>query len=157
MTLVLQDSTVGGILDDIVAQDPRYSYELVDSNAIHVFPRNAKTDPNDLLNVKVKHFEVSAAPYDLLLKYPQYHIPELQVELIRRSKAGGVVGHMMGGVDVPKVTLSLRDVTVRDVLNAIAQQTLEFAGSQHAATGWIYTFRIGESVPLGGHPRWDLF
>ncbi|MEE8608482.1 MAG: hypothetical protein V3S55_12825 [Nitrospiraceae bacterium] len=157
LTLVSRDTTVRKILQLIMAQDSRYTYEVIDSHLIHVFPRGAKDDPNNLLNVNVKRFEVSASAYDLLLKYPHYHIPELEAEVLRRSKAGATRLHMMGGVDVPKITLNLRDITVRDILNNIALETLQFRTGRHNPTGWIYTFRIDKSVPLGGHPRWGLF
>lgn len=157
LTLVLEHSSVKKVLERITAQDPRYTYEVIDSHLIHVFPRGSTNDPDDLLNIKVKRFDVLAGSYDLLLKYPQYHIPELEVELMRRSRAGGMAVSMLGGGDVPKITLNLRDVTVRDILNSIALETLQFRTGRHNPTGWIYTFRIDKSVPLGGHPRWNLF
>lgn len=157
LTLTLQGATVKDVLDGIILQDPRYTYEVIDSRLIHVFPREARTDPSNLLNIRVKRFRVSDAPYDRVLKYPQYHIAELEVELMRRSKAGGYVASMMGGADAPRISLDLQDVTVRDVLNRIAQKTEKFPGPLFGPTGWIYTFRVDTSVPLGGHPCWDLF
>lgn len=157
LTLTLQAGTVKDVLDGIILQDPRYTYQVIDSRLIHVFPGEARTDPSNLLNIKVKRFTVSDAPYDLLLKYPQYHIAELEVELMRRSKAGGYAGSMVGGAGAPRITLDLQDVTVRDVLNRIAQETEKFSGPVFSPTGWIYMFRIDTSVPLGGHPQWGVF
>lgn len=157
LTLALENTTVNVVLQRILAQDPRYTYEVIDPHLIHVFPRSAKHDPTNLLNLQVKRFAVSTGRYDLLLKYPSYHIQELQAELLRRSKAGGVVGHMLGDPDAPRVTVTIENATVRDILNRIAQETEKFATEHHKPTGWIYTFRIDKSVPLGGHPRWTLF
>lgn len=156
VSIAIQDSTVKEVLERIIALDPRYTYEVIDSHLLHVFPRGAKHDPTNLLNVKVKRFAVSDR-YDSLIKYPDYHIRELQAELLRRSKAGGVVRSMLGDPDAPTVTLNLEGVTVREVLNQIAQRTEKFSTGHYKPTGWIYTFQIDKSVPLGGHPRWALF
>ena len=157
LTLTLQAGTVKDVLDGIILQDPRYSYEVIDSRLIHFFPGEERADASNLLNIKVKRFSVSHAAYDRLLKYPQYHIAELEGELMHRSKSGGFAVSMMGGADAPRITLDLQDVTVRDVLNRIAQETEKFSGPVFTPTGWIYMFRTDTSVPLGGHPKWDLF
>ncbi len=157
LTLDLRDSSVKDILERLTSQDPRYDYLVIDETLIHVFPRDAKDDTGNLLNLKVSHFEISEGRYDLLLKYPLYHIPELQIEYMKRSKSGRIVGSMMGGGDVPKVSLSLRDVTVREILNHISLKTKDFPEQTNIRTGWMYTFRIDKSVPLGGHPRWQIF
>lgn len=148
-------ATVGQVLDSIVSQDPRYAYEVIDSRLIHVFPHRAKQDPRDLLNVRVRNLKIPERQYDILLKYPQYFIPELQQEIEHRSGTSGYAGSTMGGVDLPKVGVSLESGTVRDALNRIAQKTEEFAKLPPA--GWIYTFRTDESSPLGGHPTWQIF
>lgn len=154
LDLFLQEATVGELLAHLVEQDSRYTYEVVAPNVIHVYPRGAKDNPHDLLNVPVTDFEITYQ-YDLLLKYPYVLIPSLQAEVMRRGKAGGIVGSMMGGAESPKVSVRLRRGTVRDVLNQVAQRTVEF--QETPPSGWLYALKIEPSKPLGGEPTWNLF
>jgi len=155
LTLSFEKGTVGQVLDSIMTQDPRYAYEVIDSRLIHVLPRGAKQDPTDLLNVRVRNLEIRDQQYDILFNYPQYFIPELEQAIERRSGTQGYAASMMGSVDLPRVSISMRTGTVRDVLNRIAQKTEDF--SRLPPTGWIYTFRIDEASPLRGHPTWQVF
>lgn len=157
LTFSLERSTVREILDEIIRQDPQYQYEVIDEQLIHMFPRRAKDDPTDLLNVRVDRFQVSGVGYEELIQYLPHHVPELQLEMLRRAKAGGVVASILSSYGVPEVTLELENVTVRDILNRVAQETEQFRGMEFGPTGWLYTFRIDETVPLGGHPHWNLF
>lgn len=157
LTLSLRNSTVREALDRITSLDARYTYCVAVGEVIHIFPRGAKSDPDDLLNTKVKTFTTSGVPYDRLLQYPNYYIPELAAELARRSKAGGVVGVMMSSTGVPRVTVEIQNATVRDILNQISLQAAKVSKSPAVPTGWLYTFRIDKSVPLGGHAHWQLF
>ena len=156
LTLALRHGTVREVLNGLVAQDPRYTFQVIGSELVHVFPVGANKDPQDLLNTKVKLFSVSGISYDLVLKYPYYYIPELSAEVARRSKSSEAVGHTMGNVGVPTITITLRDVTVRDILNEIARRAAMASKSKQIHTGWIYTFRVDKFSPLGGYPRWEL-
>jgi hypothetical protein len=157
ITVAVSDCTVKEVLDRITRLDPRYSYSVFRGGLIHVFPVLARDDANDLLNTKVKAFTTSGVPYDRLLQYPNYYIPELGAELLRRSKAGGVAVSELSSTGVPGVTVEVRNATVRDILNQISLNAAKVAKSPVVPTGWVYTFRVDKSVPLGGHPRWSLF
>jgi len=155
LTLRFENSSVRQILDAIKSAGPRYGCEIVDSAVVHFFPLSLKHDAEDLLNVGVKSTKLSGVAFDVVLKYPPYFIPELGTEMRRRSGAQGSTIVMMGS-DVPQITVAVSDGTVRDVLNRVALETLKFREGRHGATGWVYTFRIDESLPLGGEPRWEL-
>lgn len=157
LTLSLRNSTVREALDRITSLDARYTYCVAVGEVIHICPRGAKSDPDDLLNTKVRKFSASGVPYDQLLQYPNYHIAELGAELLRRSRAGGVAGSELSSTGVPGVTVEVQNATVRDILNQISLQAAKVAKPQVAPPGWVYTFRVDKTVPLGGHPRWSLF
>ena len=129
-------------------------FEVLDSRLIHVFPRDAKRDRTDLLNVGVHDLKLTAR-YDILLQYPEYIIPELQTEVARRSKTGGFAGSMLGNPNAQQVTVATLSGTVRDVLNAVAEKTEDLPGT--TPSGWIYTFQIDSALPMGGRPHWGLF
>jgi len=156
LTLAVGHGTVREVLQRLIALDPRYTYRIVGSEIVHVFPAAASKDPRDLLNIKVKSFSISQTNFDLLLKYPHHYIPELAAELARRSKTGESVGHTMGNVDVPRVSIHLEHTSVRDILNEVARRAAAVSKSQQIPTGWVYTFRVDKSIPLGGHPFWEL-
>jgi|GEM_PF-3852400 len=62
---------------------------------------------------------------------------------------------MLGGTGLPKVSLTMQHGTVRDVLNAVSEKMEAFRVDE--PTGWVYTFHIEKSKPLGGQPKWGLF
>lgn len=153
----LRTGTVGQVLGKIINQDPRYDFEVIDEQLVHVFPRKSRRDPANLLNIQVEHFKVSGIAYSELVSYLPYHVPELQLELMRRGRAGGVVGSVLSETGVPTLRLELENVTVRDILNRVAQESESLKENEMGPTGWIYTFKIDNTTPLGGHPRWELF
>jgi hypothetical protein len=157
LTLSVANSTAKQVLDRITSLDPRYTYRITKGHVIHVYPRGAENDPDDLLNTRVKVFAISGIPYDRLLQYPFHYIPELGAEILRRSRAGGVVGNELSSTGVPGVTVEIQNGTVRDILNQVSLEAAKLSKSPVVPTGWVYTFRIDKSVPLGGHPHWELF
>lgn len=156
-----EPTTVGQILEEIIRQDPRYSYDVVNEHLIHVYPRGAKGDPDDLLNIRVTRLQISSVEYEDLIKNIRVYIPELEREILRRvipkGQIGGVLRISKSGVGYPRLSLVVENTTVRDILNRIAQQTQLFRDREPGPTGWVYTFQINELAPGGGHPRWELF
>jgi hypothetical protein len=157
LTLALTNSTVKEVLDRIMRLDPGYTYSVFRGALIHVFPVPGRDDPNDLLNTKVKAFTTSGVPYDRLLQYPDHYIPELGGEILRRSRAGGVAVSELSSTGVPGVTVEVQNATVRDILNEISLRAGKVSKGEAPPPGWVYTFRVDKTVPLGGHPRWCLF
>ncbi|HXZ28836.1 MAG TPA: hypothetical protein VEG08_12660, partial [Terriglobales bacterium] len=151
LRLHLTRSTVGGVLRSIIRQDPRYDFEVLDSKLVHVFPRTAKQNAEDLLNTPVRNLRLSA-PYDILLQYPQYHVPELQIRMFPR---GSGPGSMLSSGDAPAIEVTLATGTVRDVLNLVAQKSERLKNT--TPKGWIYCFRVDPSLSLGGQPSWQVF
>jgi len=156
LALSVKDSTVKGVLDRIAASDPRYTYYEFGGGLVHVLPVDADADPQDLLNTEVKMFTASGIPYDRLLQYPDHYIPELGAELARRRTAGGVTGSMLFSSGVASVTVKVTYGTVRSCLNQVSLEAAKVSKSEPVPKGWVYTFRIDKSDPLGGHPRWGL-
>ncbi len=162
LTFEIDRGTVRDVLQEIVMRDPHYTYEVVDEHLINVFPLGAKEDPKNLLNVMIKNFQITEIGCDRLIRYLDSHVRELNSAIMERSRVAGQLGwgrasSQVYGIGIPKVSLSASNLTVRELLNRIAQETEQLQGQEHGPTGWIYTFRVDESVPLGGHPRWDLF
>lgn len=155
LTVNLLNASVGQALKSLTAQDSRYTYEVIDSRLIHVLPRGAGHNPEDLLNVRITDLKISSVKFDELLQCPNYFIPQLETVILQRSNLHGYAASILGSADAPEVSIKMNRGTVRDVLNAVSQETEAFHDGR--AYGWIYTFRIEKNNPLGGQPTWQVF
>ncbi len=125
------DSSLRGALESIVTTDPKYVWE-VKRSVINLVPRNG--EPR-LLKVRVSKLQIIGAKtvnegLDQLLATPEVR----KLNLGRRFVQGGVYRFNPQN-PTPKVgrkiSLSLRNVTVREALNAIARA--------HGNAVWILT------------------
>jgi hypothetical protein len=157
LTISLDGTTIKDVLDQIVKHDPRYIYQKIDSHLIHVLPVSALHDHRDLLSITIKNFKIAGVPYDAFLKNPPNFIPDLQGEIMLRSKSGGYIGGGLLASGVPTINLTVQNITVRQLLNRIAEETLKLPRSEFAPIGWIYTLRLDNSLAMGGEPKWDIF
>lgn len=117
-----QDYSLRGVLDSIVSSDPRYMWEIKDG-VVNVVPD--KRLPS-FLAVRISKFEISDVEslrevLSLLLSLPE--VREAQRSLGSQAVQGGSYAFCPGGCS-PKekrISISLKDVTVREALNAIAR------------------------------------
>lgn len=170
----LINTTVEDILNRLCEADARYAYEVVNDVLINVFPVEAKSDPNNLLNIKVRNFEVDECVLlaNLVLQIGE-RAPELKEYLSmkaeeyarKRGRPTGNAGSILSGNSpLPKISLKLENVTVREILNAIVLYDLKLYHEQKRPEGWPpigwkYEFIIDPDAPtgLGGYPRWEMF
>jgi len=116
--------TVGEFLRDLFRQAPTYEYEVISEHTVSVYPKGAKEDPNDILNLRIPRFDVDDQDAGPILGFPDMFIPELQAKLFPPTPGQDQLFQYIGGVvPGPKVTLHLRDVTVREILNAVTVAT----------------------------------
>ena len=150
------DGTLGTFLRDVFRQMPGYEYETISEHTISVYPKGAKDDPNDLLNVKVPQFDVDNAPAGRIMGFPDLFIPELHDRIFpvqpgQERRPTVYIGPVPRG---PEVTVHLRNVTVREILNtvAVATESPRGNGKDEAPYGWIYrtTTETGEHRPYWG-------
>ncbi|MGH9445874.1 MAG: hypothetical protein ACRD3O_09125 [Terriglobia bacterium] len=68
---------------------------------------------------------------------------------------------LSGNMPPPRLSLHLRNVTVREVLNSLALASVNRfkEGKNYGPTGWEYDFLIdpNASTGLGGYPHWKAF
>lgn len=117
-----RDSSLRGILDSIVSTDPRYTWEVKD-DVINVLPSNGLPP---FFAVRISRFEIShvETPNEALFKL--LAIPEVrqaQLNLGRHAVQGGVYAFCPGcpPKETKKISVNLKDVTVREALNAISR------------------------------------
>lgn len=152
-----RDGTVGEYLDDLFRQLPAYEYEVVSEHTVSVYPRGAKEDPNDILNFRIPKFDIDGVHAGTILGFPAMFIPELRAKLAPPTPGKPQIFIYAGPVPPgPKITLHLRNATVREILNAatVATENPEGDGRDDYPIGWIYrtSTRTGEKKP-----NWGVF
>lgn len=172
--LEIKDATIKEILDNLVTQDPRYDYEIINGLLINVFPRIAKTSPNNLLNIRVFKISIHGNYFlSSLIKRPYYWIPELREFMensIRAYKAvnkegfnslnegfrAGTYWDYQSDLYQP-LNFEFREKTVREILNSLVSQgTIISRNRGGKALSWKYQFIIDPDAytGLGGYPLW---
>jgi hypothetical protein len=148
-------STLGEAMKQIFEQLPDYKFETVSEHMVIIYPKGALTDPNDVLNVRVAQFDaVNIHPSDLLFR-PQEFIPELKARLDPQNPRNPQPSGYVGGIHAAgaTITLHLKNVTVRDILNAVSQAMDQFPADE-PPLGWVYSFSPKPSSPQGGTHAW---
>jgi len=138
------DATLGVALREVIAQLPPYEMEAVSDHLIDLRPKGAREDPDNILNLRVPTFDTASTAAYGILDAPRDFIPELNQALRPEPEPGKQVielyfGGYHGG---PPVTLHLKNVTVRDILNAASVATEQSYGDHKpdAPRGWTFAF-----------------
>ena len=136
-SLEIRDATVVQVLDAIVNAHGSYTWEPYRSNIpaitgvwiVNVFPRGAKKDQVNLMNIRVPSLELKEVEPSQVLHRPYDFISELAHRYWEFT--GGPHGFVNGGTMSLDflLTLRLEDKSVREVLNEI---------SIHSGLGWLY-------------------
>ncbi|MFQ5664111.1 MAG: hypothetical protein ACE5HL_09780 [Terriglobia bacterium] len=149
-------STLGDALRQIFRQLPNYRFEIAGERLINIYPVGAKEDPDDILNVHVARFDVVDEQPSSLLSRPKDFIPELKDRLTPERtgppRPSGYFGVVPTGTG-PTVTVHLRNVTVRQILNAVTEAMEEFP-PDYMPVGWVYSFEGDPASPIGGEHSW---
>ena len=172
ITIEATETTVGEVLDKLIAADPRYTYEITGDSIINVFPRGAKTDPNNLLNIRVSKFALHGKYHlSLVVRRIDHWIPELGSRIAnaqaqyRREMGLGPYAVATTGSPwnsqydfLPEAHLDLQSMTVREILNALILHSAKiYQGRLNGfPISWKYEFIIDPDAPtgLGGYPAW---
>lgn len=144
-------SDLGSALTQILAQVPGYKLEVVSPHLIDIYPAGAKEDSEDLLNMHVARFDVAGTQQGFVLTHPTAFIPPLAAR-IAPAPGGIEVGSVLFPSG-PTVTLHLRNVTVRQILNAVSEAG-ENSTANLAPLGWVSTFSRNPELPAGGKYSW---
>ena len=176
LSLSAKSATVGEILDQLCQQTKQYRYEIIEGDVIYVHPADAESDPPGLLDIKISDFAVRGkmVPAAIIVRISEL-APELNTYLAGKkweydSRRGilpgsaGAIGH--GNMD-PEVNLYLRNMTVREILNATVvygvrlrdETPADWTGNKPPTTSWMYEFVRNPDAPtgLGGTPQWIAF
>ncbi len=176
LSLSVNNSTVGEILDQLCHRSSNYTYEIIEGTVIHVHPAHAESDPPGLLNMKVHDFSIEGKMLPAaVIQRISVLAPELETYLAQKRNAyytargitPGSPGAIIGGNMDPTVNLHLHDLTVRQILDHVILYSVQLRnqtsptsiGYRLPTTSWIYEFVLDPNAPtgLGGTPRWIAF
>ena len=155
------DVPPGASVDDVrrqlSRQLPQYEFDIVSPHLVSVCPKVAMRDPKDPLNIRVLRFDANGEAAGAILTWPERFIPELRQ---RTGSQGGAdnkhIDLYVGPVAVgTAVKLSLRNVTVRQILCAVSEAT-EDTGPKDVPLGWEYSFDPQMMFKPGAVQSWRL-
>lgn len=161
LTTSWPDSSLREVLDRFLLLAPGYSYSVSLSNVVHVFPSGALSDPDDLLNLKIRHFKIENGDYRNTITAIRIYAPELLREILVRegqdlSRGYGYMGPGLRAADIPTLSVELTNTTVRKILNQILQESVPVQPHRGIPVGWVYQFEVDKNLPGGGKPVWKV-
>jgi hypothetical protein len=143
--------TVGAALRQILARFPGYTFQVVSPHLINVHPVRAEKDPQNPLNTLVPRLDLNSVHPTDVWAYPEDYIPALRAKL-RPAAPGQPYGY--GGERIlaapgaePTVTLHLKNVSVRQIFNAISEKTEAFP-TNFEPWGWVCRYATKAQPPL---------
>jgi hypothetical protein len=133
---------VGDAILQILNQVPGYKLDVISEHLVNIYPAAAKDNPGDPLNMQIPHFDVDSQKAGVILSWPARFIPELYQRLASNTPSGPGqhIDLYVGAVAVgPEMTLHLRNVTVRQILNAVTEAS-DANAEVEAPLGWEYSY-----------------
>lgn len=164
-TLSWKNTTVKGVIRGVLKEYPGYAFDVRDG-VVHVFKKGVRRSPHNFLNLKLRKFSA----HDEEGGYAGVRLrAEVQYIVSPPPPAPGPHGSggsYIGPVGERHITLSLHDITVRDVLDKLASVSqmnvwvVTFAGTKGLTpTGFYRTATLWHPAPFpdNSQPMWDLF
>jgi hypothetical protein len=155
-----EGATLSDALRDVMRQVPAYTLEVVSEHMIDIYPTGAKDDARDPLNLRVERFDFLDERPGTLLSRPEAYILELRVRLVQRTVGppypAEYPGIMMFSALEPRITLHLRSVTVREILNAASEAVQAFPPARLPSC-WSSLLHPDLVWAVGGTYSWRPF
>jgi hypothetical protein len=119
-----EQPTVKDLIDSILRRTPSYKFEIV-GQVVNVFHVSFADDPRNFLNIRIANYEANRENVfgaEALLRFNIHRT--LHPELYARGWNGGYGygARREDGFDVKNISFSGKNVTVREILNEIAEQ-----------------------------------
>lgn len=128
LDLDLKKVSVRSVLDELVAQDPRYMWKA-DGDFINVLPTDLANDPHYRLNTRIALFEVNNATPSTC--FAELHLPNCKTEWwghfnlqdtwYTKPYEGAPRHKWRVSMAPPRVTIRLDNTTPRQVLNELTR------------------------------------
>jgi hypothetical protein len=169
----MDDSTVAQILTFLCTQDKRYGYADAGQGVIDVIPTRESATLHKILEMSVSEVDLHVYewPQNVISRLSDF-LPDLRSFLEQHAAEWARnTGHPLPGspgltmstnVKPPLLAISLRNTTVRGVLNAIAAYTIRRQVDSSPVigpSGWKAEFVPDDQAPttLGGYLKFSVF
>ena len=145
VSLSWKNATVLEVLQAIVKTQPGFQM-LVGKNVVHVSCSEFVPDRQNPLKLNISQFEVHNVPAELASRQLHEAVTRtLFPPKPQQGIGGGIVGSGATNVDDPKISVTLKNATVEDVLDALALAS--------ARKIWIVTFSDARTLTAAGYCR----
>ncbi|MBV9760068.1 MAG: hypothetical protein JO340_05860 [Acidobacteriaceae bacterium] len=161
-----QVTTVSTIIQDIVASLPGYEVDSTGTRSVlHVRPSAFQVDNGDIVNAHVGLFQVKNELVEVASRRLQRLAGTIVMPREASQSPGGVAGSVGTGVDDQKVTFTIEDGTVRDILDRLclaAGLKIWIVAYPAVATrtpaGFLRTASLYNDLPIEDRwqPTWNL-
>ncbi len=148
---LLPGDTVRTAVESLAQQLSEYQWILVSQHLMNVFPTQQKGI--DLLTTRVGQFDIKNEYPVNILGAPAQFIPELHQAVLSEptpNPRGNGVGYGTSYAtgEGPQISLSFRNVTVREILNGIVDEMTKSFPANHPPVGWLYRITV-QPAPSG--------
>jgi hypothetical protein len=157
--------TVQTALDSIVRQLPDYRWVMVSDHLVNIFPVGQTKSDLLLRNTRKDILEIRIPQLDIKDQYPpnvignlRMFIPELFRELIsENSPPGGLAayGSSYSSSEGPQLSMSFKNLTVREILNGISEESIKSLSASKPPAGWIYKVTPDPKMYAGRTHSWS--
>jgi hypothetical protein len=147
INLSFKDATVEQVLQAIANSQPSVKI-TIERSIVHAFAPEMIPDRENPLKLNINEFEVHNVPAERA--WGQLH------EVVKQTlfppkpqqgfgRGGGIAGSGFSNIDDPKISVTLKNATVEDVLDALALTS--------ARKIWIATFSDARTLTAAGYRR----
>ncbi|MGH9440150.1 MAG: hypothetical protein ACRD22_20320, partial [Terriglobia bacterium] len=161
------DATVQEIIEALAKSQPGYEVEIR-NRIVHVAPSGLAHRAQNFLDLRVGDFEVRNEAEEMVNRR-LYEVANATVSPPKPQSgtaARGIGGSLLGEVGAPNVSVSLRNATVEDVLDALSLASdkriwvVTFCADKALTpTGFRRTVSLWNNSPIpdSEQPIWDMF
>jgi hypothetical protein len=143
-------------LIQITQSVPGYDFEVAGPHLINIFPREARSDPDDLLNMRISGLHIENTSPSNFLSNPPRYIPELKAVIIHGNPHQCSIGPGLSD-NAPGVTIQMGTSTIRQALNTVSELSISMAErTEGVAFGWLYS-REKSPSPKAPEHAWRVF
>jgi len=157
---VPEGATLSDALRNVMSQMPTYTLEVVSDRMIDIYPKGAKNDARDPLNLRVGKFDFADERVDMLFNHPEAYSLELASRLLERRQGPPYPVTYPSVIAfnplAPSTALHLQNVTVREILNAASEATGAYPADL-SPLSWSSLFHPDQAWAVGGTYTWTGF
>jgi len=164
LALSWKDATVQEILEAIAKTQPGYEVQI-GNGIVHVFSSKLVPDRQNFLRLRIRAFEVHEEATEVASRKLRDLAKVIVSPPRRQSGLGGIAGSLAANLDDPKVSVRLKNVSVEDVLDALAVSSprkiwiVTFSDAPTLTpTGFRRTLTLWNNFPIPDNeqPIWDM-